>query len=29
AGVSAAMGAFLTWDALIVQFWFRKKPSGD
>jgi len=28
AGVSAAMGAFLTWDALIVQFWFRKKPSG-
>ena len=27
AGVSAVMGAFLVWDALIVQFWFRKKPS--
>ncbi|MBA7566418.1 hypothetical protein ES708_08109 [subsurface metagenome] len=27
AGVSALMGALITWDALIVQFWFRKKPS--
>ncbi len=27
AGVSIVMGAFITWDALIVQFWFRKKPS--
>ena len=26
-GVSGLMGALLTWDTLIVQFWFRKHPS--
>ena len=25
AGVSGLMGALLTWNALIIQHWFRKK----
>jgi hypothetical protein len=29
AGVSGVMGSLLTFDALIVQYWFRKKPSAD
>jgi hypothetical protein len=28
AGVSGVMGSLLTFDALIVQYWFRKKPSN-
>lgn len=27
AGVGTFMGALLAWDTLMVQFWFRKKPS--
>jgi hypothetical protein len=29
AGVSTFMGSLLTFDALIVQYWFRKKPSSS
>lgn len=27
AGVTGLMGAFITWNSTIVQFWFRKNPT--
>jgi hypothetical protein len=27
-GASALTGALITWNALVVQFWFRKNPEN-
>ncbi|KKL59767.1 hypothetical protein LCGC14_2212020 [marine sediment metagenome] len=27
-GTSVFLGALISWDALVVQFWFRKKTPG-
>lgn len=29
AGVGVLLGALITWNATIVQYWFRKSPPKD